>query len=105
MFRRLTELGVFENGWAPALARRKGGRLLIEYAAYPPWLTTYIGTAPKRGTEFAAWFGTAARSDGALTKDAGDERLEAIPIEITGSLVIYELRLNSNHKEGIRPSV
>jgi len=96
MLRRLNELSVFENGWGPALVRRSGERLLIEYAAYPPWLMTHIAAAPKRGTEFAAWFGATVQSNGALAKDAGDERLEAVPTEVTSSLVIFELRLHAN---------
>jgi hypothetical protein len=96
MLRRLNELAVFENGWGPALVRRSGERLLIEYAVYPPWLMTHTPAAPKRGTEFAAWFGATVHSNGTLAKDAGDERLEAVPTDVTSSLIIFELRLQSH---------
>ena len=94
MLRRLNECGVFEHGWAPILARRSGDAVAIEYAVYPPWVKSHF-SAPKRGVTFNGWFRGIEQADGILRKETQDGILEALPVKVTGSLVIFELRILS----------
>jgi Zn-dependent peptidase ImmA (M78 family) len=92
MVRRLSELGAFENTWAPVLARRSGGALTIEYAAYPPWLKSHLN-APSRGVSFNKWFRGSEQADGGFKKKIHEGVLEASPVKLTGSSVMFELRM------------
>ncbi len=92
MLRRLNEFGVFEHGWTPVLTRRSGGSLAIEYAAYPPWLKSHLNP-PSRGTSFSGWFRGSEQPDGAFVKETHVGVLEASPVKVTGSSIIFELRM------------
>lgn len=92
MVRRLNEFGVFEDGWAAVLTRRINGAPTIQYASYPSWLQSYLRT-PKRGGQFSSWFSATEQSDGVLRKRFGDISVEAVPVELTTSLVLFELRV------------
>ena len=94
MLRRLNEFDAFEHGWAPVLTRRSGGDLAIEYAAYPPWLKSHLH-APSRGTSFNGWFRGSQQPDGAFVKDTHAGVLEASPVKLSGSSIIFELRMQS----------
>jgi Zn-dependent peptidase ImmA (M78 family) len=94
MLRRLNEFGVFEHDWAPVLTRRSGGVLAIEYAAYPPWLKSHL-SPPGRGASFKGWFRGSEQPDGKFQKETHEGVLEALPIELTGTSVIFELRMQS----------
>jgi Zn-dependent peptidase ImmA (M78 family) len=94
MIRRLQESGSFENAWTVVLARRTGGILAIEYAAYSHWLIPHI-VAPERGTAFTEWFRGAQQPDGTLKKKIRGGSLDAVPKEANNSLVIFELRLHT----------
>ena len=91
MTRRLNECGVFEHGWAPILARRSGETLAIEYAVYPPWVKSHF-SVPKRGVAFNGWFRGMEQADGVLRKETQNGILEARPVKVTRSLVVFELR-------------
>jgi hypothetical protein len=93
MVRRLDEFGVFENGWTAVLTRRIGRNLAIEFAAYTVWLKPYL-SLPKRGVEFSLWFGATGRLDRILEKRVGDVAIKASPVEVSTSLVIFELRVH-----------
>lgn len=94
MLRRLNEFSQFESGWAPVLTRRIGPNLAIEFAVYPPWLKPYL-VIPKRGVEFSSWFRATEQSNRILRKQVGEVTVEASPVEVTKSLIIFELRLQS----------
>ena len=94
MLRRLNEFSLFENGWAPVLTRRIGRNLAVEFAAYPLWLKPYLAS-PKRGVVFSSWFRATEQSNRILRKHIGDVTVEASPVEVANSLIIFELRLQS----------
>ena len=94
MARRLHDLHAFENGWMPVLTRLSGGIPLIEFAAYTHWLIPHI-VAPEKGIAFPDWFRGVQQPDGVLKKRVSGGRLDAVRREITGSLVIFELRLHN----------
>jgi len=94
MVRRLNEIGTFENGWAPILTRRNGDVLAIEYAAYPPWLKSHLAM-PKRGLPFKAWLRGVEHPDGTFTKETHRGILGASPVSLSGSSVMFELRIRS----------
>jgi hypothetical protein len=94
MLRRLNGLGVFELGWTPVLTRRSGGTLAIEYASYPAWLKSHLN-APSRGVSFNGWFRGAEQPNGTFKKETHEGVLEALPVKLTGSSIIFELRMQS----------
>jgi hypothetical protein len=94
MLRRLNEFGIFEHGWAPVLTRRIGDGLKIEYAAYPPWMKSHL-RAPNRGTPFNWWFRGAEQPDGTFKRETSEGVLEALPVRLSGSSVIFEIRMES----------
>jgi IrrE N-terminal-like domain len=94
MLRRLHDSDAFVHGWAPVLTRRTGPGLVIEYGAYPVWLKPY-SDAPKRGVEFSTWFRATEQEEGVLKKRVGEVMIEASPVNVTSSLVIFELRMHS----------
>jgi Zn-dependent peptidase ImmA (M78 family) len=91
MMRRLNELSLFGNNWAPVLARRKGEVLAIEFAANSTWLNQHL-SLPKRGSDFFAWFRASEEADGVLRRRLGKITIEAQRIDVSGSLVVFELR-------------
>lgn len=92
MLRRLNDLGRFESGWAPVLTRRSQEGLTVEYAAYPPWLKSHL-IEPTRGVPFNKWFGGSEQADGKVIKPTQEGTLEASPLRVAGSSVIFEVRL------------
>ena len=52
-------------------------------------------SAPKRGVTFNGWFRGIEQPNGTLRKETQDGTLEALPVKVTGSLVIFELRILS----------
>jgi Zn-dependent peptidase ImmA (M78 family) len=94
MLRRLNDFDMFEHGWAPVLTRRNGGALTIEYAAYPPWLKSSL-SAPSRGASFEGWFRGSEQSDGTFHKETHEGVLEASPVKLAGSSIMFELRMQS----------
>lgn len=91
MIRRLNELSLFGNSWAPVLTRRKGVVLAIEFAANAIWLNQHL-SLPKRGGDFLAWFEATEETDGILRRRLGKITIEARRIDIGGSLIVFELR-------------
>lgn len=90
MTRRLNELSLFQR-WAPVLTRRIGQSLEIQFAARPSWIGQHL-TVPKRGMEFVAWFSATNESNRVLKRQNGKVTIEATPIEVSASLIIFELR-------------
>lgn len=106
MLRRLHDLGVFEQDWVPVLARQHKGGMIVEFAPYPPWLRSRLGQ-PSRGAQFKEWFRGSEQSDGRSTRDTHNGVLEALPVRLSESSTIFELRLRSLSKRveaGVRPS-
>ena len=95
MLRRLNEFSLLKDGWAPVLTRRIGRNLTVEFAACPIWLKPYLAI-PKRGVEFSSWFRATEQSNRILRKQIGDATVEASPVDVTNSLVIFELRLQTS---------
>ena len=92
MLRRLNEMGVFQSGLAPVLARHgHGGSFEIEYAVYPVWLRSRL-IAPKRGADFSKWFRPQSEAEGTLVRASEGGRLTARPVDVTGSLRIFEVK-------------
>ena len=105
MMRRLSDLDAFDGQFAPVLARRDhSSNYTIEFAVYPPWLKALLPT-PRRGIDFGTWFG---RTNGQHSTVDGDEAsaemlvketpqgtLVAKPVDITPTLRIFELRLQT----------
>ena len=91
MTRRLNELSLFGNNWAPVLTRRKGKELAIEFAASPVWLNQHL-SLPKRGADFFTWFRATEEADGVLLRRLGKTTIEARRIDVGGSLIVFELR-------------
>ena len=94
MLRRLHDVGVFDKDWVPVLARQQKSGLAVEFAPYPPWLRSRL-TQPTRGASFDDWFSGSEQLDGKLVRKAGDRVLEATPLKVSGSLLIFEVRLRS----------
>lgn len=94
MLRRLHELTVFEEDWVPVLTRHRKGDLTIVFAPYPPWLRSRLAQ-PSRGANFNEWFRGSEQLDGRFTKNTHDGVLEAVPVRLSGSSVIFELRMQS----------
>jgi hypothetical protein len=95
MLRRLNQFAVFEHGWTLVLARRRSiDTLAIEYAVHPPWLQVHL-SVPTRGTSFNQWFRGIEQADGVLVKETTAGILKASPLKLTGSLVIFEIRIQS----------
>jgi hypothetical protein len=93
----------FDNGWTVVLARRTGAKLSIEFAGYPVWLKPYL-PLPKRAAEFAPWFGATEQKESAFEKRIGDVVIKASPIDVSSSLVIFELRLDDAPAEVHEPT-
>jgi Zn-dependent peptidase ImmA (M78 family) len=98
MLRRLNEFGTFEHGWAPVLTRRSGTALTIEYATHPPWLKPHLN-APGRGASFNGWFRGSEQPDGTFKKETPEGTLDALPVNVTGSSIIFELRMQSQRQD------
>ncbi len=94
MLRRLHDVGVFDQDWVPVLARQQKSGLTVEYGPYPPWLRSQL-TQPSRGASFNDWFRGSEQPDGTFARKAGDRLLEATPLKVSGSLLIFEVRLRS----------
>lgn len=92
MVRRLQESGAFDRNWTAVLARRTGGTLVVEYAAYTHWLIPHI-VVPERGMAFSEWFRGIQQPDGTLKKRVNGGSLVATPQEVTKTLVIFGFRL------------
>ena len=92
LLRRLHGLRVFERDWVPVLTRKHNHRMTIEFAPYPPWLRSRL-TPPKRGMPFSEWFNGNEQTDGKSIRATDGGVLEASPITLTRSTVIFEVRL------------
>lgn len=94
MLRRLHDLAIFDEDWVPVLTRHCNSGLRIQFAPYPPWLMSRLAQ-PRRGSSFNEWFRGTEQTDGRFTKETHNGILEAIPVRLPGSSVIFELRIRS----------
>jgi hypothetical protein len=106
IMRRVYGVGAFEGEFAPVLLRHQPNAVFtVEYAVYPPWLKALLPT-PRRGVDFAAWFGVenAGRdvrggtpgTEASWTRETPQGLLVATPVDITGSLRIVELQIGAS---------
>ena len=110
--RRVHAVGAFDGQFAPVLLRRQpNAAFTVEFAVYPPWLKALLPT-PRRGLDFATWFGVKTASedtriDGpgpvtSWTKQTPQGLLVATPVDITASQRIVELQIGGTEPPGER---